>query len=182
MIYFDFNKTTGYFTISTEVGVDSAKVNCCLLPFLKNNKEMVLQLETQYQNCYYGRRVRLNNKSKSVYPWIKDFNTLSDYLNELSTDKIAISQLPKEECIDKLKKLGVERDKSNNERLVKINKWKWKTWHWLEYLRIIEDIDIKAFCGGEEAIDRLNNALSESINHHCEGIRMLNTFLAESQK
>ena len=55
-------------------------------------------------------------------------------------------------------------------------------WHWLEYLRIIEDIDIKDYCGGEEAIDRLNNALSESINRHCEGIKMLNALLTESQK
>ena len=58
----------------------------------------------------------------------------------------------------------------------------WEAWHWLEYLRIIEDIDIKDFCGGEETINRLNNALSESINRHCEGIKMLNALLAESQK
>lgn len=177
-LYFDFWNSSGKLTISTEIGVNRAWVNRCLLPFLKANRNKVLQLASQYKDDYYSRHVRLNNKSKSVYFWIKNFDTLENYLNEVNTDKIAVPQLPKEACISELKNLNVPPD---DDKLKSLSHWSWKTWHWLEYLRIIETIEINEYCG-EDAVKQLNIDLTSSINRQCEGIRMLNELLSEAQK
>ena len=177
-LYFDFWNSSGTLTISTEIGVNRAWVNRCLLPFLKANRNKVLQLASQYKDDYYSRHVRLNNKSKSVYFWIKNFDTLENYLNEVNTNKIAVPQLPKEACISELENLNVP---PNDDKLKSIRYWSWKTWHWLEYLRIIETIKINEYCG-EDAVKQLNNDLTISINRQCEGIIMLNELLSEAQK
>ncbi len=179
-LYFDFDKTNGSFYISTEVGVDRAFINRRLLPFLKANNNMVLQLESHYENCIYSRNIRLNNINSLVYFWIKGFDTLENYLNEINTAKIAVSKRPKEDCINELQNLVAKTD-YNLKRIEKVSRGKYKTWHWLEYLRIIEEFKIEEFCG-EDAVNRLNSTLTDCINRHCEGIIMLKTLLTEAQK
>ncbi len=184
-LFFDFYNNSGVLQISTEIGVNKAWVNCYLLPFLKNNPSKVEQIE----NCFrfneenqrkldFSRHVRLNNMSKSVYFWLKSFPSLHEYLNELDIQHIS-TRYPKEICCNKLVDLGVL---PQDEKIEKIKNWKWKTWHWLEYLRIIEDVDIKRFCDGENAANHLDNVLSECIQRQCNGIKMLNDFLKEAER
>ena len=179
-LYFDFNRENGVFQISTEVGVKEEWVNRCLFPFLKANNKRVLQLESQYKYCTYSRHIRLKGISDFVYFWIKDFNTLGNYLNILDTNRIAISKRSKEECIADLQKL-IARVKYNIERLENVTRGRRKTWHWLEYLRIIENINIGEYCG-EDAVNSLNDILTDCVNRHCEGIIMLNELLREAKK
>ena len=179
-LYFDFNREKGVFQISTEVGVKEEWVNRCLLPFLKANNNLVSQLESQYKNCTYSRHIRLKGISDFEYFWIKDYDTLEDYLNVLNTNRIAISKRSKEECIDDLQKL-ITRVKYNIKRLENFTHKRRKTWHWLEYLRIVENVNIAEYCG-EDAVKQLNNILTECINRHCEGIRRLDELLSEAQK
>lgn len=171
-LFFDFYSDSGKFVISTEIGVGSRWVNLKLFPILQNDKRTVQRFSECYKGCYYARHVRLNNRSQSLYFWIQCYDTFDAYLQEIEPSKIERPKFKKADCRDALLQLGYTDDDVN---IKKLNQWKFSEWHWLEYLRIIRDIDISKYCG--ENTKKLDDELEGIIIQQIQGIKMFNELL-----
>ena len=167
-LFFDFNAEKGIFSVSTEIGVDKSDINCRLYPMLRENSNIMKSIGIIYQDCSYVRHVRLNSGNLSLYFWIKEYTSMEDYFENIDMAKIVVSGCNKSECYDELQRLGVPVEVLGMQRL---SKWKPPKWHWLEYLRIIRDIDIKEYCAtNTEALD---NVLTKVFYQHLKGIKLL---------
>ena len=171
-VFFDFNSHNGVLSISTEIGVDKEWVNRKLFPLLHQSPSIRKTIENIYPSGYYVRYIRLNNRSKSLYFWIQHYSTLDDYLSSIDIEKIAISKYSKINCYKELQALGVPSD---NIGMQQLHGWEFKDWHWLEYLRIIQDVDVKKYCGNDTKF--LDICLTKIIEQQEKGIRELHKLL-----
>lgn len=168
--------------IATEVGVSGGSYNKNLYEKLRHSTNAVNKIEKIYTACEYDRHIRLYNynrfKDSCRYFWIKNFDSLKDYLNSFSD--VEYSKISRSQCIKNLLSLnGTAWAQDKNMQGVPLNArqvltvWNFEEYHWLEYLRIIEFIDGNLIYG--ENINSISKILNPIIEKHIEGIKIIHS-------
>ena len=112
-----------------EGGTDFNKI---LFPKLLNSQESINRINEIYHGCIFQRCVRLNTFKTNLFFHIADFFSLEDYLKIFHHIKITRPHYPKANCITDLIFLNATGD------FQKLQRYDFKYYHWLEYLRIGE--------------------------------------------
>lgn len=163
-IFLNFNTENYILSISTEIGVNSSNISKNILLKLKENSLLKSNISTIYNNSYFLRYIRLNSIRQSLYFLIKKYDQLDLYLNSFNEGEIFIGNIEKSDMINKMHNLAVSDDYTDMKKLIN---YKYNKWNKLEYLRIIDDINIKDYSD----LNDLEKELSEVIEKHIQGIK-----------
>lgn len=121
------------FSLFTSVGCRHSWYNQYLFPKLRGCPDFIRKIEKIYAPCYFDRMIRFNRISEFIYAYIKDYDLLADYLNDVCRDGIYSKRATPDECIRKLNSLGV----TSGDAIDKLNNSSRDYFNVLEYLNIV---------------------------------------------
>lgn len=124
------------FEMYTVVGVSRNWYNQHLFKKLKDNPKLIrIIIEIIYLPHHFARMVRINRMAMTLGRFIKDYNSLEDYIRDVCDDGIYLNPLDKSECIARLNKFGV----TSGCPIDNLLRYKFKNYNWLEYLTIVTE-------------------------------------------
>lgn len=143
-----------------EGGTDFNKI---LFPKLLNAPENISRINEIYHGCIFQRCVRLNTFKTNLFFHIADFFSIEDYLKIFHHIKITRPRCPKDNCIADLTLINATGD------FPKLQRYDFKFYHWLEYLRIGE------FVGRTKNFD-------SAFKRHIEGAQLFSSIQHKKSK
>ena len=137
-------------------GAGGTDFNRILFPKLLNSLENINRINEIYHGCIFQRCVRLNTFKTNLFFHIADFFSIEEYLKIFHHTKITRPHCSKADCIADLTLMNASGD------FQKLQRYKFKYYHWLEYLKIAE------FVNGE-------NAFNSVFKRHYEGAQLFSS-------
>ena len=132
IVGFDYHPDWEFFELITVVGFRNYWYNVHLYPKLLKNPKFIAAIENNYSPCRFDRQIRFNKIRETFYQTVKSYDSLGDYLNDVSASGIWHNSLTPNQCIAKLNKLGV----TDGETITRLRNTNRKDYNWLEYLHI----------------------------------------------
>ena len=129
------------FAIYTVVGIKRSWFNQQFFPKLQKYPNLIKIIEDIYSPCYFERRIRFNKKLITFHTAIKNYDSLSDYLNDVISSGIYFNHVTPADCINKLQKifstLGITPLNDEAKAAIgRLSRYRVKEYNWLEYLQI----------------------------------------------
>ena len=116
-------------------GTGGTDFNRILFPKLLTSQENILRINEIYHGCIFQRFVRLNTFKTNLFFHIADFFSIEEYLKIFHHTRITRKNCQKARCITDLISLNATGD------FQKLQRYDFKYYHWLEYLRIGEFVN-----------------------------------------
>lgn len=138
-----------YFRLFTSVGCRRSWYNQYLFPKLRGEPDFIRQIEKVCAPCHFDRMIRFNKIAAFIFVYIEEYKSLQDYLNDVCHDGIYFPSMTPDECIEKLKKLGV----TEGYAIDKLETTRRREFNVLEYFNIVTEppINCESFLAEDPA-------------------------------
>ena len=149
IVGFDYHEDMAEFSLITAVGYRNYWYNLNLFPKLRNRLDFIQQIEDIYKPCHFDRQIRFNKLRCTFYSYVKTYDSLKSYLDDVCRDGIYRRPMTPAECRRKLNALDV----TNGDAITKLRDYRHKDYNVLEYLHIVTEppIDCKLFLAKDPA-------------------------------